>query len=80
MVLMLLAIDATGHSALGPLPVAKTLGYSFGSVPDCLAYIGLCRSRSKIRPNDFLAWAGGHLTRCAVTRHIRGRRGISVSP
>ena len=66
-------------SSLGPLPDAKTVGLSFGSVSDGFAYIGLCRSRSKIRPNDFLAWAGGRLTHCALTSHVRGRRGISVS-
>ena len=31
MVLMLLAIDATGHSAVGPPLDAKTVGFCFGS-------------------------------------------------
>ena len=79
MVLMLLAIDATGHLFAWTATRRKD-GWAFFWVSlGWLRIYSLCRSRSKIRPNDFLAWAGGRLTHCAFTSHVRSRRGISVS-
>jgi hypothetical protein len=58
----------------------RQLGFLLGQSPIASHVLVFAALVPRFARNDFLPWAEGRLKRCAVTSHIRGRRGISVSP